>query len=301
MWCSLTGNVYLIMANNSIKRLPVTWVTDDENTITDDSLAVEEPLEIRLEYGLANKRKVQNVSVTMRTPGNDAELAAGFLFTEGIIKNAADITSADHCFIACAEDKQNVIQVSLLEDAMPNLQNTERNFYTTSSCGVCGKASISAIKTVSAFDHKNFKKSAVNAEMIYLLPAILQKHQEVFADTGGLHASALFDLSGELILVREDVGRHNALDKLIGAVLNEGMLPLDQHILLLSGRASFELVQKAGMAGINIIAAVGAPSSLAVQLAEEFSITLIGFLRGKRFNIYTQPQRILLPKYEDSY
>ncbi len=289
------------MTQNSIKHLPITRVTDDENIRTDDSLAIEEPLEIRLEYGPANERRVQNVSVTMRTPGNDAELAIGFLFTEGIIKNEYDVSSAEHCFIPCTEDKQNVIQVTLQENVVPSMQNTERNFYTTSSCGVCGKASISAIKTVSAFDQKKSKKNQVNAEMIYLLPAILQKHQEVFADTGGLHASALFDLSGELILVREDVGRHNALDKLIGAILKEEMLPLDRHILLLSGRASFELVQKAAMAGINIIAAVGAPSSLAVQLAEEFNITLIGFLRGKRFNIYTQPQRILLPKYEDSY
>lgn len=289
------------MPESAVKQLPILRITDEENLHTDDSLAIEEPLEIRLEHGAANDRKVQNVSVTMRTPGNDAELAVGFLFTEGVIKNADDVSSASHCFIPCAEDKLNVIQVSLNEGIVPNLLNTERNFYTTSSCGVCGKASISAIKTVSAFDHAKAKKTQVNAETIYLLPAILQKHQEVFADTGGLHASALFDLSGELILVREDVGRHNALDKLIGAVLNEGMLPLDQHILLLSGRASFELVQKAAMAGITIIAAVGAPSSLAVQLAGEFNITLIGFLRGKRFNIYTQPQRILLPKYEDSY
>ncbi len=237
----------------------------------------------------------------MRTPDNDAELALGFLFTEGIIKHQSDIYSTSHCFIACAENKENVIQVSLKEAVIPVLNNTERNFYTTSSCGVCGKASINSIKTVSVFEHTIPVENQINTDLLYLLPAILQKHQEVFADTGGLHASALFDSTGELILVREDVGRHNALDKLIGAALNEEMLPLNRHILLLSGRASFELVQKAAMAGINIIAAVGAPSSLAVQLAEEFDITLIGFLRGKRFNIYTQPNRILLSKHENSY
>jgi FdhD protein len=289
------------MPENAVIQLPIIKVTDDENARTTDALAIEEPLEIRLEHGPANERKVQNVSVTMRTPGDDAELALGFLFTEGIIKQQSDTHSIGHCFIACAENKENVIQVSIREDIVPNLLNAERNFYTTSSCGVCGKGSIDAIRTVSAFETRKSDKNQISADMLYLLPAILQKRQEVFADTGGLHASALFDAEGELVLVREDVGRHNALDKLIGAALNEQMLPLDKHILLLSGRASFELVQKAAMAGINIIAAVGAPSSLAVQLSEEFKITLVGFLRGKRFNIYTQPQRILLSKYEDSY
>ena len=286
-------------ANSSIK-LPVIKVTDDDRVNFSDALAIEEPLEIRLEYGPAENRQVKNISVTMRTPGNDAELAVGFLFTEGIITRQADIVSAEHCFSACAENKENVIQVKLKEDVIPNLNSTERNFYTTSSCGVCGKASISSIKTVSPYQNQS-TKNQVSADELYFLPAILQKHQEVFADTGGLHASALFDASGELIMVREDVGRHNALDKLIGAALNEGMLPLDKHILLLSGRASFELVQKAAMAGINMIAAVGAPSSLAVQLAEEFNITLIGFLRGRRFNIYTAANRVLMNTYENTY
>jgi FdhD protein len=289
------------MLASAIKYLPVIKITDGENTKTTDALAIEEPLEIRLEHGPVDERKVQNVSVTMRTPGNDAELALGFLFTEGIIKQQSDANLIEHCFIACADDKENVIQVNLKEDITPNLHNTERNFYTTSSCGVCGKASINAIRTVSTFNNSKHVENQIDADLLHQLPFILQKHQEVFADTGGLHASALFNAMGELLLVREDVGRHNALDKLIGAALNKNMLPLDQHILLLSGRASFELVQKATMAGINIIAAVGAPSSLAVQLAEEFNITLIGFLRNRRFNIYTQPQRILIPKYEDTY
>ena len=289
------------MSANAITHLPVVRITDEEELKTTDALAMEEPLEIRLEHGPADDRKIQNISVTMRTPGNDAELALGFLFTEGIIKHQSDTDSIAHCFIACAENKENVIQISLKEGVIPTLNNTERNFYTTSSCGVCGKASIKAIKTVSAFENNVHVTNQISADLLYLLPAILQKHQEVFSHTGGLHASALFDSTGELILVREDVGRHNALDKLIGVALNNDMLPLNQHVLLLSGRASFELVQKAAMAGINIIAAVGAPSSLAVQLTEEFNITLVGFLRGRRFNIYTQPNRILLSKHEDSY
>ncbi len=288
------------MPEKSILHHRIIKVTEDDNVNINDALAIEEPLEMRLEFGPKDNRQIKNVSVTMRTPGNDVELAIGFLFTEGIIRQQEDIASAEHCFIACEENKENVIQVSLKEGIVPNLQNTERNFYTTSSCGVCGKGSIASIKTVSAFNNEA-TENQIGSDTLYFLPAILQKHQEVFADTGGLHASALFDSHGELVMVREDVGRHNALDKLIGAALTESMLPLSQHILLLSGRASFELVQKAAMAGINIIAAVGAPSSLAVELAEEFKITLIGFLRGKRFNIYTQQQRILLPKYEDSY
>lgn len=288
------------MSIDSSTRLPVIKITDNEEFTTHDALAIEEPLEIRLEYGKADQRKIQNISVTMRTPGNDAELASGFLFTEGIIRQPEDVNSVEHCFIACSENKDNVIQVSLKGDVEPQLHNIERNFYTTSSCGVCGKASINSIKTVSTYNNST-TENQVNADIFYQLPTILQKNQKVFADTGGLHASALFTLDGKLQLIREDVGRHNALDKLIGAALNKNLLPLDQYILLLSGRISFELVQKAAMAGITIIAAVGAPSSLAVQLAEEFNITLVGFLRDQRFNIYTQAKRILLSKYEDSY
>lgn len=286
------------MAAVSIKKIPIKRVSYLEFTDTTDALAIEEPLEIRLEYGTEKDRKVQNVSVTMRTPGNDAELATGFLFTEGVIKTQVEIANADYCFIACAENKENVIQVSLVPDAIPNLNNTERNFYTTSSCGVCGKGSINAIRTVSTFTPKKSDQIVINAELLYDLPVVLQQHQAVFADTGALHASALFNLKGELQLVREDVGRHNALDKLIGASLNNDQLPLDNSILLLSGRASFELIQKAAMAGIQIVASVGAPSSLAVELAEEFNITLIGFLRNNRFNIYTAAHRILLRAYE---
>ncbi|WP_454802401.1 formate dehydrogenase accessory sulfurtransferase FdhD [Mucilaginibacter phyllosphaerae] len=282
-----------MMANKAVLQIPVTRFINGTSQELNDAIAIEEPLEIRLDYGPSEFRKVQNISVTMRTPGNDAELALGFLFTEGIIKNAQDIKQVAHFFIACAENKENVIQVSLAEDIIPHLQNTERNFYTTSSCGVCGKGSINAIRTVSTFNNEVMDENSVGIDILTSLPDILSRHQKVFADTGGLHASALFSPTGDSLLVREDVGRHNALDKLIGAAIELDMLPLNQSVLLLSGRASFELVQKAAMAGINIIVAVGAPSSLAVQLAAEFNITLIGFLRGQRFNIYTAPHRIL--------
>jgi FdhD protein len=287
------------MTQSSIKQIPITRVKDGEIEETIDALAIEEPLEIRLEYNLDGDSRVQNVSVTMRTPGNDTELAAGFLFTEGIIKNINEIASIDHCFIACAENKENMILVKLNNGIVPNLQNTERNFYTTSSCGVCGKGSIAAIRTVGAFAEQK-DNLVIDSEVLYQLPEILRNSQQVFAETGGLHASALFNLSGELLLIREDVGRHNALDKLIGASLQKNPQPLNNHILLLSGRASFELVQKAVMAGIKIIAAVGAPSSLAVELAAEFEITLAGFLRNRRFNIYTAGHRILFPVHENS-
>jgi len=247
------------------------------------------------------KRESRSLSVTMRTPGSDYELAAGFLLSEGIIRSGDEIHQISYC-VGADKNKQeyNVLSVSLRPGVIFDATRLARHFYTTSSCGVCGKGSIASIKTVSAFNN-DATANQIHSDRLYFLPAILQLHQQVFADTGGLHASALFDSSGELVMVREDVGRHNALDKLIGAALNEGMLPLNQHILLLSGRASFELVQKAAMAGINIIAAVGAPSSLAVELAEEFKITLIGFLRGNRYNIYTQAQRIVLLKYENSH
>jgi FdhD protein len=289
------------MAESSIKQVTIIKVDDAERTDALDSLAIEEPLEIRLAYHADGERVIKNVSVTMRTPGNDAELAAGFLFTEGIIKSKEEIDTMEYCFIACAENKENVIQLSLADGVIPNLHNTERNFYTTSSCGVCGKGSINAIRTVSSFIKQKDEHNSVDAVILYLLPEILKQHQAIFADTGGLHASALFNTDGKLLLVREDVGRHNALDKLIGAALNKNWLPLDQSVLLLSGRASFELVQKAAMAGINIIVAVGAPSSLAVELAAEFNITLAGFLRGRRFNIYTAAHRISIPIHETTY
>lgn len=282
-----------------IKGVAVTKINRNQRLVAMDKLAMEEPLEIRLAFGEGVNRTVRNISVTMRTPGSDAELATGFLFTEGIIKDHSDLASVAHCFIACAENKENVIQVELRDTATPELKNTERNFYTTSSCGVCGKGSIDAIKSVSVFNPGQSNDLFISRDVLLELPGRLRLYQDVFDATGGLHACALFNTGGELLLLREDVGRHNALDKLIGAALEKNWLPLKNAVLLLSGRASFELIQKAAMAGISIIGAIGAPSSLAVELATEFGITLVGFLRQQRFNIYSMDERILLPGYEN--
>lgn len=279
------------MLNLSSTEQSVIKVNGEEILVGFDSLAAEEPLEIRIEHGPANSRQIKNVSVTMRTPGNDFELALGFLFTEGIVSGAADVTNVEHVIEYCKEGKQNVVLVKLNPGISLNLQNTERNFYTTSSCGVCGKASIDAIRTVSV---GKIVEDNLILEPGYLhnLPEILRRNQSVFDITGALHASAIFDLDGNLILIREDVGRHNALDKLIGAAIQSNLLPLNSYILLLSGRISFELVQKAAMAGLKVVAAIGAPSTLAVELAKEFDLTLIGFLRGQSFNIYSGEHRL---------
>jgi len=246
-----------------------------------DYLAVEEPLEIRLEYGPVRKRKSKNISITMRTPGADEDLATGFLFTEGIVRKASDIFSVKVW-------GENLVMVSLQPDFDFDLQKLERHFYTSSSCGVCGKASIDAVKTVAPQTVScPINDWEIKPEIIYALPDALRKAQETFDSTGGLHACAIFDQAGKLLVLREDVGRHNALDKLIGHYLQKNRIPLDDHILLLSGRASFELIQKAAMAGIRFVCAVGAPSSLAVETAESFGMTLIGFLREGRFNVYS--------------
>jgi FdhD protein len=271
-------------SRTSIKKVNTSGITD-----ASDLLATEEPLEIRLDHIAGGKRVQKNISVTMRTPGNDAELAIGFLYTEGIIASVSDVVATTNP----KDTNENIILVTLADSVAPTVGNLERNFYTTSSCGVCGKASIEAVRTAcpipDTIDSLRFPSS-----LIYQLPDMLRKQQDVFENTGGLHGCALFDTSGTLLLSREDVGRHNALDKLIGAALNKGLLPLNNHVLLLSGRASFELVQKAVMAGIKVVAAVGAPSSLAAEMAEEWGMTLIGFLRGERFNIYSGAERILI-------
>ncbi len=263
-------------------------VNEASGVNTDDILAVEEPLEILLTYQADSGLVSKCISVTMRTPGNDEELAAGFLFTEAIINNKQQIKQ----IISTGENK---VCVTFNPAEVPNLNNAERNFYTSSSCGVCGKSSIEAIKTVSIFEVKK-DNTCLLPEVIYNLHETLLSQQSLFETTGGLHASAIFDLQGNHLCTKEDVGRHNALDKIIGNAFLHDNLPLDKCILLLSGRASFELVQKALMAGIRIIVAVGAPSSLAVQLACESGITLIGFLRNRRFNIYSGKERILFGK-----
>lgn len=278
----------------SIKNVNVQRINGNEISSFLDTLSVEEPLEIRISYGSGTERIQKNISVTMRTPGNDTELAIGFLFTEGIITSFEDVQRAYSVKMNCLSKKQNIVQVDLNENFSPNLMQTDRNFYTTSSCGVCGKSSIQSIKTVSSFVNLMKSKVTIEASVLYKLPEKLRIAQSDFASTGGLHASGLFNTQGDLILLTEDVGRHNALDKLIGQSLMNKTLPLNEHILLLSGRASFELIQKAAMAGISIIASIGAPSSLAVELAEEFNITLLGFLKENRLNIYNASDQTVI-------
>jgi FdhD protein len=251
-----------------------------------DVLAVEEPLEIRLDAQLSGQSVSRTISVTMRTPGHDAELAVGFLFSEGVIRDRTEIDSVGQCGL-----NGNVVRVRLTPAVDIDLARLERHFYTTSSCGVCGKTSIDALHATSRYPLRP-TASFVDAGLLHRLPHALRKAQAVFDTTGGLHASALFDLGGRLQCVREDVGRHNALDKVIGAQLLAGRLPADEQVLVVSGRASFELVQKALMAGIPMLVAVGAPSSLAVQLAERAGMTLVGFARDGRFNVYAGRGRI---------
>jgi FdhD protein len=270
----------MAVASKKIRKVVLGKMTED-----DDRLAIEEPLEIRIAYQAADITVVKSVSVTMRTPGDDKALGVGFLFTEGILTDRAQLSSA------VVNSMDNQVMVRLVDGQIPNLATSERNFYTTSSCGVCGKSSIEAIKTVSVYTDPGEPIQLHFSVFLDLVPK-LREAQRVFSLTGGLHASALFDLHGDFLMLREDVGRHNALDKLIGTAFLADTLPLAQHILLLSGRASFELIQKASMAGIKIVAAIGAPSSLAVALAEESNITLIGFLKENTFNIYSGSDRI---------
>jgi FdhD protein len=278
------------MKNQAVKEVDIRKFQDGSEREMSDLLAVEEPLEIRLEYGPAGNRVTRNLSVTMRTPGADEDLTAGFLFTEGIVRRAEDVVSIKPG-PQLSESSGNVITASLHPDLNFDLQKLERHFYTTSSCGVCGKTSIEAVKTALCETWDVCQTShvfkVISPEIIFALPEKLRQAQATFDATGGLHAAAFFSQKGELISLREDVGRHNALDKLIGSHFLQGKIPVDDVILLLSGRASFELLQKAAMAGIRVVCAVGAPSSLAVETAESFGIALIGFLREGRFNLYS--------------
>lgn len=267
--------------SSHIKQYTIHRVQNGKSIETEDSIAIEAPLEIRLKRQSDPISK--SVAVTMRTPGHDSELAIGFLFTEGIIKKAEQVLEA-------IEKEENILQISVTDDVNTDLKNADRNFYTTSSCGVCGKASIEAIKVSPEFNTN--EQHSINKKEVFNLPKLVEGVQNAFDLTGGIHASSLFNDEGQLMAVFEDVGRHNALDKLIGEQFRKHQLPLNQHCLLLSGRASFELVQKAAMAGIQIIVAIGAPSSLAIELAQEHCITLIGFLKKDRFNIYSGHERI---------
>jgi FdhD protein len=271
--------------NRPILTVPVQKVEGDSSAPFQDLLAVEEPLEIRLGD--------KSISITMRTPGHDFELAAGFLFSEGILHDAAQIREIHWSHIENGNPRQlgNSVTVELNPDVEVDLDRLERHFYTTSSCGVCGKASIEAIEMQGCpLLPRNAPR--VESSIVHGLPETLRRAQPVFDRTGGLHAAALFSPDGTLQLLREDVGRHNAVDKLIGAEMLARHTPLGRSLMFVSSRASFELVQKALMAGIPILAAVGAPSSLAVETAQRFNLTLLGFVRDSRFNIYSGASRI---------
>ncbi len=275
------------MGSQPIVHVPITKIRGGTATAQQDELAVEEPLLIRVGYYFKDRSQTRDVSVTMRTPGHDCELAAGFLFTEGLIQRREDIAGCRPTGLPPSQE----IQLDLHPNVDTDFARLERHFYTSSSCGVCGKTSLEAVETRVECP-LTLHEPRVEASVILELPHRLRTEQNLFQKTGGLHASALFEPTGTLIIVREDVGRHNALDKVIGARLLAGELPLSGKILLVSGRASFELVQKALMAGIAMMVAVGAPSSLAVQLARRSHMTLAGFVRDGQFNIYSGPWRI---------
>jgi FdhD protein len=290
----------------SVRTAEILRVKHDETAALQDAVAVEEPLEIQLVYGAIDDRKVKSISITMRTPGNDDELAAGFLMTEGVVRDATHITSIATPSTAknvlrngagvrqvalTARLRSQVIRVELSPEVEVSMSTLERNFYTTSSCGVCGKASLMALRTLCPLPQRD--SFTMRSDILSTLPQQLQPVQTVFKETGGLHAASLFTADGELHSVREDVGRHNAVDKLLGEAFLQDAVPLSNHLLLLSGRASFELLQKAVMGGIPMVVAIGAPSSLAIEVAREFSITLVGFLRPESFNLYSAPNRVL--------
>lgn len=279
------------MQKPAVAAVQIKRYIQDSFEFTEDLLAVEEPLEIRLGFGSSLNRMQQRISVTMRTPGNDFELAIGFLFTEGIIRDIEDVLSVQYCTEAqTKENNFNVVRVELKEKVEFDSASLQRNFYTTSSCGVCGKASIDAV--FQQCDSRKIELFKVHTSLILSLSETLRNQQHVFKYTGGLHGCGLFNIDGKLELSREDVGRHNALDKLIGSAIGSNKKILERGILMLSGRASFELIQKAAMAQIPIVVAVGAPSSLAVETAKQFNITLIGFVKENKFNIYSGAERL---------
>ena len=264
------------MNNEGLHHIKINKSKNGEIREIEDVVAVEAPLEIQIQH--FTDEKPTAISVTMRTPGDDEDLALGFLFTEGLLTSYKQIKAVKY-------QGENIVKIYLQEGVKVELQRVERNFYTTSSCGVCGKASIEAITTKTQYKIEN--KAELTDEVLFSLKAKLGKQQSLFSATGGIHAAALFSERGELLLMHEDVGRHNALDKLIGEAFRSRKLPLQKSILLLSGRASFELIQKATMAGIGTIVSVGAPSSLAVDLARENGQTLIGFLKESSYNVYS--------------
>jgi FdhD protein len=271
--------------NKELSKIAITKFSNGQMTSTEDSVAAEEPLEISINYLVDGAYQSKNISITMRTPGNDKELALGFLFTEGILKRVSDIKSTQQV-------SENSIHIIFSESTEFDLSKLDRHFYTSSSCGVCGKSSIDSLKTVKN-TYSISESFKIKQDTILSLNQKVIVAQSVFERTGGLHASGLFNKDGDLLDVFEDIGRHNALDKLIGKNFHSDLLPLSESILFLSGRACYELIQKAAMAEIPMICAIGAPSSLAIELAKEFDITLIGFLKSQSFNIYNRPDRII--------
>jgi FdhD protein len=267
-------------------QVPVWLVENGRKRLKEDQLTTEEPLEIRLTPAS------HTLAITVRTPGADFELAAGFLFSEGVISNKQDIQKMSYCTDESVDGEQryNIINVQLKQGLNLNLQPLERHFYINSACGVCGKANIEGLRLRGY--SKITSDLTVQPEIIYSLSEQLRSHQGIFSATGGLHAAAVFDAQGKLLNVQEDVGRHNALDKLIGNALLSDELPFNNHIVMVSGRSSFEILQKSVVAKVPIVCSVSAPSSLAVSVAQEFGITLIGFLREERFNIYTGWERL---------
>ncbi|MFF0225858.1 formate dehydrogenase accessory sulfurtransferase FdhD [Streptomyces sp. NPDC004629] len=253
-----------------------------------DTLAAEEPLEIRLNGS--------SLAITMRTPGDDFALAAGFLVSEGVLASVDDLRTITYCAGATEDGRNtyNVVDVRTARGVTADEFALQRNFYTTSSCGLCGKASLDAVRTTARWPMPEDPSFSLTPQVLATLPDALRQGQRVFERTGGLHAAALFDERGQLLDLQEDVGRHNAVDKLVGRAFRKGLLPLSRSVLMVSGRASFELVQKAVMAGIPVLAAVSAPSSLACDLAEESGMTLVGFLRGDSMNVYAGSRRIAL-------
>lgn len=275
-------------------RAAITRVDGQGRVRAEDVLVVEEPLEIRLEIPAMEGVVTRSLAVTMRTPGNDFELAAGFLFTEGIVAQRDDIEQLKYCVDGPAEQEFNIVTVSLRGGVSIDPARLTRHFYTTSSCGVCGKASLDAVRVISR-DPPVPGRPILSPDLVTALPERLREAQGVFARTGGLHAAGLFTADGRLVTEMEDVGRHNAVDKVIGEQFLRGATPLRDHVLQVSGRGGFEIVQKAAVAGIPIVSAVGAPSSLAVELAREFRMTLLGFVRDGRFNVYSDAGRIIAP------
>ncbi len=262
------------------------WIAEEN-----DRIASEEPMEIRVEQGHGKQRTTSSLSVTMRTPGDDFELAAGFLFTEGIVARKRDIARIEYCTDSQVPQEYNIVSAVLRAGMDFQADRLSRHFYMTSSCGVCGKTSLEAVR-VAARHPIPMDRPVISADMISSLPEKLRKGQDLFSQTGGLHAAGLFDAHGDLLSLREDIGRHNAVDKVIGEQFLAGDVPLSDRVLAVSGRASFEILQKAAVAGIPFVVAVGAPSSLALTLANEFGMTLVGFARGERFNVYAGPSRI---------